>query len=158
MLLMYSGVRLIQRLRVCRRAWIPDRFRAHRWCGYVAGMAAIVILPALSATAWSQEVPKEQWLTAMETVVPSFFCGPEQYFRQCFQVSAAECEEAAASSTRVCLKRIEDQIPDILMQPGDGTFWGNRIGQCAGVSYEAVLSAKRISSAKCNDVSNWQSQ
>lgn len=128
-----------------------------RRCSMIKTMVvAASLMPSVAV--WSQEVPKEQWIIAMKTTVPAFFCGPEQYFRQCFQVSAPECEETAASSTRTCLRKIEGQIPDKLVQPGDGTFWGNKIGQCAGIIYEAVLADKRISTAECNDVSNWGPQ
>jgi len=104
----------------------------------------------------AQEVSKEQWISAMKTALPAAFCNSSQYFRQCFDVTAIECEEAAASTTRLCLNELNNQIPEALIQPKDGTYWGTKVGECAGVAYETSLINKRISNKKCNDASNWQ--
>jgi hypothetical protein len=92
----------------------------------------------------------------MSTALPAYFCQPSQYFRQCFRVAASECEEVAASATRVCLDKHKADIPAVLVQPKDGTRLGNLIGSCAGGTYEVVLAKKRLSNAKCNDPANWQ--
>jgi hypothetical protein len=68
----------------------------------------------------------------MSTVLPTVFCQGGQYFRQCFDVSQSECEETAMSSTRICLQKYKDKIPDTLTQPKDGSYWGTIIGRCAG--------------------------
>jgi hypothetical protein len=102
------------------------------------------------------EVNKSDWYNGMSTALPTAFCNSSQYFRQCFSVSAEECEETAASATRVCLNKNDKDIPSVLVQPKDGTHWGTIIGECAGGAYEATLAAKRINSAKCNDIRNWQ--
>ena len=117
-------------------------------------LLAISLLASLSLQA--QEVPKEQWITAMKTALPAYFCHEEQYFRQCFEVSATECEDVAASTTRICLNEINSQIPAILVQPNDGSTWGTKVGTCAGSAYESTLIKKRISNEKCNNASNWQ--
>ena len=113
----------------------------------------VLLLPL---TANAAEVSKSDWYNGMSTALPTAFCNSTQYFRQCFSVSAQECEEAAASATRVCLNKNNKDIPNILVQPKDGTHWGTIIGKCAGEAYEIALSKKRISNAKCNDVKNWQ--
>jgi len=103
----------------------------------------------------AQEVTKKQWVSGMKTVLPAHFCQQSQYFRQCFDVTVTECEEVAASSTRICLSELDNQIPNVLVQPKDGTYWGTKVGECAGTTYESVLRQKRISNSKCNDISNW---
>jgi len=110
----------------------------------------------LPLTANAVEVSKSDWYNGMSTALPTAFCNSSQYFRQCFSVSAQECEETAASATRVCLNKNDKDIPSTLVQPKDGTHWGTIIGTCAGEAYEITLSKKRISNTKCNDVSNWQ--
>jgi hypothetical protein len=102
------------------------------------------------------QVSKQDWINGMSTALPTAFCNSKQYFRQCFSVSAEECEETAASATRICLKRYKDQIPATLNQPEDGTHWGSIIGSCAGEAYEAALIKKRINNEKCSNPVNWQ--
>jgi len=116
----------------------------------------VFIALLLPLTANAVEVSKSDWYNGMSTALPTAFCNSTQYFRQCFSVSVQECEETAASATRVCLNKNDKDIPNILVQPKDGTHWGTIIGTCAGEAYEMALSKKRISNAKCNDVKNWQ--
>ena len=101
------------------------------------------------------EVNKTDWVNSMTTALPTTFCNSSQYFRQCFSVSAQECEETATSATRVCLNKSINDIPNILIQPKDGTHWGSIVGKCAGEAYEISLIKKRINNPKCNDISNW---
>jgi len=118
----------------------------------------LLALAALSihASSYAAEVKKADWVEGMKTVVPTMFCAPAMYFRQCFSVSATECEETSASATRVCLDKHKSEIPEILVQPKDGSRLGMIIGQCAGTAYEISLKKKRISNAKCNDPNNWR--
>jgi len=110
----------------------------------------------VSLPAYSTEINKEDWMKEMTTLLPVIFCQSDQYFRQCFNVSAEKCEEAAASATRVCMGKYADQIPEILVQPKDGTHWGTELGNCAGVAYEYALVKQRKSEDICNDASHWQ--
>lgn len=113
-------------------------------------------LATTAAAAPAGTVAKAEWLDAMSTALPTAFCQPAQYFRQCFEVTAAQCEEAAASATRVCLARHRDEIPAVLTQPQDGTRWGTVVGQCAGRAYELALLKQRRSEPRCNDASQWK--
>ena len=118
-------------------------------------LLAIAIL-SLSNPAFGLEIAKDKWVEFMSTAVPTTFCTSSQYFRQCFDVTAQQCEEVATSATRICLKKHEDQIPNSLIQPEDGTYWGNIIGTCAGEAYGASLIDVYIDSDKCRDPSHWQ--
>ena len=119
-------------------------------------LTTIIFIAVSLNQAAAQNVSKDQWLTVMKTALPAALCNSAQYFRQCFDVTAMECEEAAASTTRICLADLESNIPEILVQPRDGTYWGSKVGECSGNAYEVSLIKKRITSAKCNDISNWQ--
>jgi len=124
---------------------------SRRW-----GFLLVIFVLSISASANSAEVSKEAWMESMSTALPTLFCQSNQYFRQCFDITQAECEETAASATRICLQKYESKIPDTLVQPEDGTYWGRIIGSCAGEAYEITLRKKRISNQKCNDPSNWK--
>jgi hypothetical protein len=119
-------------------------------------LTLLIALLSACGSSMATEVAKAEWLSAMSTAVPTSFCQPKQYFRQCFSVSAEECEQVAASSTRTCLEKHKSAIPEILVQPADGTRFGTVVGACAGSTYEITLTSKRISSAKCNDPNNWK--
>ncbi|MDH5571393.1 MAG: hypothetical protein OEY89_06480 [Gammaproteobacteria bacterium] len=111
---------------------------------------AIILLAItiLSSPIQAIEVTKNDWVAAMETALPTAFCNSAQYFRQCFNVTAQECEETASSATRICLNKNKNKIPEILQQPKDGTHWGTVIGACAGEAYEIALIIKRIKNKK----------
>jgi hypothetical protein len=111
-----------------------------------------------SASAHPQEVTKDVWIESMSTALPTAFCQRDQYFRQCFDISQTECEETAMSATRVCLQKYKDKIPNILIQPKDGTYWGGIVGGCAGEAFQATLLKKRISSKRCNDPNSWKQE
>ncbi len=113
-------------------------------------------LAACAFAATAATVSKAEWMDGMSTVLPTAFCAPAQYYRQCFEVTAPQCEEAAASATRVCLARHRDEIPAVLNQPQDGTRWGTVVGQCAGRAYEIALLKQRRADARCNDPSQWK--
>jgi len=120
---------------------------------YTIGFIALL---SLSVYLHAGEVDKSTWVNGMSTALPTAFCNSSQYFRQCFSVSAEECEETAASATRICLKKHIKDIPEMLVQPKDGTHWGTIIGQCAGEAYDVTLTNKKIDNDQCNNVNNWQ--
>jgi hypothetical protein len=120
------------------------------------GILVVVLVFLIPASANSQEVSKEAWIESVSTALPTAFCRSDLYFRQCFDVSQTECEETAMSATRVCLQKYKNKIPNTLVQPKDGSYWGNIIGACAGEAYEITLQKKRISNKRCNDPNNWK--
>ena len=109
----------------------------------------------LSIQANAVEVSKSEWMDKMTTGLPAYFCQSDQYFRQCFEVSAEQCEESMSSATRLCLQKYDDEIPDVLVQPSAGTSWGSIVGRCVGETYEVVNTQKRRSDAICLDPSHW---
>ena len=115
-------------------------------------LTLIVMTSPLSAN----EISKPEWLQAMETALPAAFCKSNEYFRQCYTITANECEEVAASTTRICLNKFKDQIPDVLKQPNDGALWGTKVGECAGAAFDLSMADNRIDSELCNDPANWQ--
>ncbi len=116
-------------------------------------IAGLVSIPLL---AFAQTAGKKEWMDYVAKGMPAAFCSPQAYFRQCFNVTAQECEAAATSATRTCLDKHGNDIPATLAMPRDGQQWGGVIGKCAGTSTELAMVKKRISNAKCNDPRQWQ--
>jgi len=116
--------------------------------------AALVL--AVPFLACAQTAGKKEWMDHVANGMPGAFCSPQAYFRQCFSVSAKECEDAAATATRSCLEKHAGEIPQTLAMPKDGRHWGSVVGRCAGTATEVAMLKKRISNAKCNDPKQWQ--
>ncbi len=119
-------------------------------------MKKIILLFALALPfqALAVEVKKEVWINSMSTGLPVVFCNSSQPFRKCFSITAEECEETAVSAARICLNKYRSQIPEILIQPKDGTRWGGIVGACTGNAYATSLKSKRIKSPECDAIWN----
>lgn len=120
---------------------------------FLLGMTANLLL---NSAVLATEVSKDYWVEEMKTALPTAFCESIHFFRQCFEVNEIQCIETASLSTKICLHKYINQIPDTLIQPKDGAKWGNIIGQCAGENYHATLSRKFKNTAECNDINYWQ--
>lgn len=116
----------------------------------------VTIISFLPFSVYSVEVSKSDWVNAMSTALPTHFCKPKSFFRQCYSVTATECELVAASATRICLNKNKNAIPNTLEQPKDGTHWGTIVGKCAGEAYSNSFSTKYIKNIKCSNVNNWK--
>ncbi|VAW69574.1 hypothetical protein MNBD_GAMMA09-2529 [hydrothermal vent metagenome] len=101
------------------------------------------------------DINKSDWVNNMSTALPSVFCSSRQYFRQCYDVTSQECQSTTISVTEICINNNIRNIPDVIIQPKDSTYWGTIIGQCAGKAYQLTLVSKRINSEKCNNSKNW---
>ena len=119
--------------------------------------ALCVVLLSLAGPAARGEtvVAKEQWVEGMKTGLPVVFCQEGFYFRTCFRISAEECEETALSTTRVCLANFGDELPSVLLLPLEGQQWGQKIGACAGSTFELKWTERKVRSERCNDPSAW---
>ncbi|HUL57881.1 MAG TPA: hypothetical protein VLU43_01325 [Anaeromyxobacteraceae bacterium] len=114
-----------------------------------SALVALLALLAATPAHAQQVVSKKDWLEAMKTALPTAFCAAGMPFRTCFDVTQEQCEDAAASAARVCLKKFEGEIPDRLRQPEDGKKWGEKVGQCAGNTYSIALAQKKVKSKEC---------
>lgn len=95
-------------------------------------------------------------MNGMTRALPNAFCQASHYYRQCFSVTAQECEDAVISSVKTCLNKNNKDIPSILMQPRDGTLWGAIINVCTSRAYEATFTKNRIHNKKCDNQNYWQ--
>jgi hypothetical protein len=122
-----------------------------------AGLLGLVLASFWSLEAGAETVvTKAQWVEGMKTGLPVAFCKEGSYFRACFRVSAEQCEDTALSTTRVCLANVEDDLPAVFHQPLDGQKWGQKVGSCAGSTYETTHKAERIASERCKDITRWK--
>jgi hypothetical protein len=122
-----------------------------------AGLLGLVLASFCGLAAGAETViTKAQWVEAMKTGLPVGFCKEGSYFRSCFRVSAEECEDTSLSATRVCLANLDDELPAVFHQPHDGQRWGQKVGGCAGSTYETAHKSKKIASEPCKDMTRWK--
>src|SRR5262245_56843315 len=91
-----------------------------------------------------------KWMDGMKSVLPSLFCKEGAYFRSCFRISEQGCEDEAIRVTRVCVDSKKQELLKTF-KAEDGKMWGEKVGECAGSSFEISLQKKKIDSPKCND-------
>lgn len=113
------------------------------------GLATASLCLLAAGPARAKEVSKAEWIDTMKTALPTAFCAEGTPFRTCFEVTQEECEDAAASAVRLCLKKLQSKIPAKLQQPRDGEKWGQKVGECAGNSYTAALAKKKLNTKEC---------
>lgn len=118
----------------------------------IAFVLALLLAPLVSH---AQSVTRQDWMKHMETALPTMLCAPDSYFRQCFTVTAQECEAVASSATRLCLQKSGPDLPQALVMPKDGRHWGGVVGHCTGGGTELAMLKKRISSPRCDDPKQW---
>ncbi len=125
----------------------------------------VLLFLSLSSLSHSQEKTQnklaERWVEIMTEELPKAFCAEKMYFRQCFQISENDCKLQTKQSFEKCLIPLRADLfknfgakgtKDL---PTEGSYWGGKLGECAGIDYEKSLISKRINSAKCNDAKNW---
>ncbi len=124
----------------------------------------VVVVTSAGCVADAQEAPPPpaklqlkgaEWVAAMKGALPQALCEPQQYFRQCFEVTKDACLAQATKESEACLAKYADKLPAVFNQPEDGTEWGAVVGRCAGVAYEKALLGKRKKDPRCDDAKNW---
>lgn len=96
------------------------------------------------------------WLDIMRKQLPGAFCKDEMYFRQCFDVTAAECQALVSKHFEPCLAEHPEAVPRIV-NADTGRAGGQVLGACVGSRYDLELqrAGKRKSSERCNNAANW---
>lgn len=116
----------------------------------------LLVLCILSTEILAEGIPKEKFLSAAETAFPVKFCNPQMPFRQCFNVTPQECEETVSSATRVCSKKLNNQIPNFIMSREEAGKIGKDIGSCTGQAFALTHHKKFIASDQCNKMLHLQ--
>ncbi len=102
-------------------------------------------------------VSRDDFLAALRPLTPEYFCGDQMYFRQCFAVSADDCQMLALVAYDACVRELYDSVPPVLSSEDEGAAVGEMIGTCAGQAYEIGLAENglRHDTPACNDPANW---
>ena len=102
------------------------------------------------------ELSREQWSNRFARALPASLCEEHYYFRQCFRITAAQCEATVLSATRDCLIDLGTQIPLVFRTKRQYEDAGKLVGQCAGTTVETKFTPHKLSSDKCRDPNAWR--
>ncbi len=132
--------------------------------------AAIVAVLTFSLVAFAQKPPataqpatpptgtwtvaRGAWIGEMSSALPPALCD-QGYFNQCFTTSVDQCLEQARIATEACLGIYASMLPEVFVQPNDGSMWGQQIGECVGVRLESAMMNSFTNTALCNDPTAW---
>jgi hypothetical protein len=132
------------------------------WALGCGGGEAEPAAPGTQATSGSNApasagVGRDEFLAALRPLTPEYFCGDQMYFRQCFAVSAEDCQMLSLVAYDACVRELYTSIPPVLSTEEEGAAVGEMIGTCAGEAYEIGLAENglRYDNAICNDPANW---
>lgn len=126
-----------------------------------AGIVFLLSFSSVSPLLSQENKLAQKWVEAMKEELPKALCVEKMYFRQCFQITEAECKKQGLQSFEKCLVPTQADLYKKFGVNGskdlaaEGAYWGGKLGECTGVDFEKSLITKRINSAKCNDPKNW---
>jgi hypothetical protein len=109
----------------------------------------LVSFIGFSFSAQAVDVAKADWTSSMSNLLPAAFCQDNSVFRECYKQSAEECHAIATQATASCLTQFSPQLPAVFHQPEDGTNWGRKVGECAGVLFALQSKKAQVDSPRC---------
>jgi hypothetical protein len=112
------------------------------------GIACVALIAAASK-ADTPGMPQSEWSGLLRARLPSLICRDHWYVRQCFSISAEECDSAIKSDLTGCLQEFGTRIPPIITSKEDSAEWGKTIAQCIGARFEHTMKRHKKSSAQC---------
>lgn len=97
------------------------------------------------------EQTQEQWVEYMTQNLPSVFCNPNQYYRECYEITQEECKEAISDIAEGCIDKNIENLPDIFTIK-ESRHWGPLLEKCIDEEYSRLYSDQRIDSQYCKDL------
>jgi hypothetical protein len=119
-------------------------------------LKVLVALLLAANSVKAAELSREQWSNGFERALSAALCEDNYYFRQCFRVTAAQCEAAVLSAAQDCLFDLGTQIPLVFRTKQQYEDAGKLVGQCAGTTVEIKFTPRKLSSDKCRDPNAWR--
>jgi hypothetical protein len=107
------------------------------------------LLPFLCIGLAGCGTPKDMWLLTMETTLPLTACEVD-YFEECFEWTADECQAAAKPFVKACGEELSEQLPSTI-NAFDGSKWGEKLGACAGERLASANTDRFTLTESCED-------
>lgn len=115
----------------------------------------LFVLGSFTLTLAEKRDFKKEMYTTLITDAPIKFCQPNLLFRECYQVTEAECKDIITLSMKACYKTFENNISDDLTMK-QLIAQGGKIGECAGTLYEVILTKASKRDEECLKNPKWK--
>ena len=97
------------------------------------------------------DLTQERWINFMTKNMPSLFCKPDQYYRDCYEVTKEECEDTASFAVEACIANYIQDLPDIFSYE-ESRKWGAVIEKCVDEEYERTYSNQKKDTQECKEI------
>ena len=97
------------------------------------------------------DLTQDQWINFMTKNMPALFCKPDQYYRDCYEVTKEECEDTAAFAVQACITNHMQELPDIFSYE-ESRRWGGIIEKCVDEEYSRTFSNQKKDTEECKEI------
>lgn len=97
------------------------------------------------------DLTQDRWRDFMTKNMPSLFCKPDQYYRECYEVTPEECQNAVAFAVEACIADHIQELPDIFTYT-DSRRWGAVIEKCVDAEYTITFGNQKIDTDACKEI------
>ena len=109
----------------------------------------LVFLALSGGASGATELTQSQWAERFEATLPGFICREDWYFRQCFSVTAQQCQAATQAAAKTCLDEAKSGMPAVIRSREDSGSWGAKVASCTGALLEDRMKQQKNPTAQC---------
>jgi len=97
------------------------------------------------------DLAQDRWIGFMTKNMPALFCKPDQYYRDCYEVTKEECEDTAAFAVQACIANHIQELPDFFSYEASRQ-WGATIEKCVDEEYSRTFSNQKKDTQECKEI------
>jgi len=109
----------------------------------------LVFLTLGGGASSAAELSQSQWAEKFAATLPGFICREDWYFRQCFSVTAQQCQAATQAAAKTCLDEAKNGMPAVIRSRDESGSWGAKVASCTGALLEDRMKQQKKPSAQC---------
>ena len=109
----------------------------------------LIVFPFSQAQA--RDLTQEQWIEFMTKNLPTVFCDPSQYYRECFEVTQEECKDMVTLFIGNCIDKNIMAMPETFDLKESRT-WGSILEKCVDEIYVNTYTNLRIDNEYCSSI------
>ena len=107
-----------------------------------------------SEGASSFAVSREKWTNEIEATALEEVCRPQSYYRECFDVTAVDCQKLIRNQVRACVAK--KRIPTSVDSFDGGSFYASHVGICLVEQIGREWRSKFLYKQKCVQRGLWR--
>jgi len=114
----------------------------------------ILLILSLQTHADSFTATREELKTELRKELPKNLCLDDEYFKQCFNVTTANCKSQMTTFTENCFVKLK-RMPASVDIADESAKWGYQVGRCVGLEFEKKMKDQKKDSSKCASPQSW---